>query len=511
MSVYPSKEYFKDSGDFQSYIDSIEHGAFLHNKKGKIIGYNSKALDILSLKEERILLDPKLIRNWNASFIDGTRIVYEESPVTITQRTGKHVSNIIINIWPDNQESKWLLVNTKYIQIGEDNHVFTTFTDISNEMKEARSNEIHVALPYQKSDNINYNEVFNCAATGNAILNLNGVFINVNLALCAMLEYQQEEMIGLNIHSVIYPDAQLEFTYLTNKLIKKEINNFDIEIRGLKKDSGECWLHLSGTIFEDKLNNQQFFILQIQETTVCKKMNEVLENEKKELQQKQYILEKKISQLKEFAGIITHDVRGPAHNIKKMLEMYETTEDIEIKETSYEYLKKVSTDLTNNLNELIKILQIHLERDIPLSDCFFEEIVESACLQLQDKITQKNATIRTNFSVSHILYPKVFLQSIVYNLLSNSLKYAIPDIPPQIEISSFIKSGNICLSIKDNGLGIDMNKFGHMLFKFQKSFHSGYESKGIGLYLIKNQIEDQGGSISAESEPYKGTTFTVRF
>ncbi|MFZ8302581.1 hypothetical protein ACO1K9_14035, partial [Staphylococcus aureus] len=84
-----------------------------------------------------------------------------------------------------------------------------------------------------------------------------------------------------------------------------------------------------------------------------------------------------------FAGIITHDVRGPAHNIKKMLEMYESADDPEIKKASMDYLKKVSNDLANNLNELIQILQIHLEHELPVSDCNFKEIIESVSLQLQ--------------------------------------------------------------------------------------------------------------------------------
>ena len=85
---------------------------------------------------------------------------------------------------------------------------------------------------------------------------------------------------------------------------------------------------------------------------------ESLEEQNKKLLKTQYALEKKVSQLKDFAGIITHDVRGPAHNISKMLEMYESTDDPELKNAAMDYLKKISKDLTNNLNELIQILQI---------------------------------------------------------------------------------------------------------------------------------------------------------
>jgi light-regulated signal transduction histidine kinase (bacteriophytochrome) len=240
-------------------------------------------------------------------------------------------------------------------------------------------------------------------------------------------------------------------------------------------------------------------------------INKALVAKNEALQKSNLALEKKIGQLKEFAGIITHDVRGPAHNIHKIMEMHSATNDPEIKQAALDYLKKLSADLNNNLNELIQVLQIHLEKDIPTSLCNFQEITESVLIQLQDLIREKNAQIQINFELTNIQYPRIFLQSIVYNLLSNSLKYSRPGIEPEIEIHSFSKGEHQFLTVKDNGLGIDLNRFGKQLFKFQKSFHSGFESKGIGLYLIKNQIEDQGGSISAISEPNKGTIFTVQF
>jgi len=252
-------------------------------------------------------------------------------------------------------------------------------------------------------------------------------------------------------------------------------------------------------------------LLSNNEIDVIIEMNETLLSQNKQLLKTQQALEKKISQLKEFAGIITHDVRGPAHNVHKMLEMYETSNDPEIKAATFDYLKKVSNDLTKNLHELIQILQIHLEKDIPVSECTFKDVIDSVCLQLNETIQLKNAEINIDLKADTIIYPRIFLQSILYNLLSNSLKYTQPNVSPVIEITTFYDKEKIILTVKDNGLGIDMTKFGHLLFKFQKSFHSGFESKGIGLYLIKNQIEDQGGNISAISNPSKGTIFTVRF
>jgi signal transduction histidine kinase len=71
--------------------------------------------------------------------------------------------------------------------------------------------------------------------------------------------------------------------------------------------------------------------------------------------------------------------------------------------------------------------------------------------------------------------------------------------------------GSVQLLVKDNGLGIDMDRFGDKLFGLHKTFHDHHEAKGVGLFLTKTQIETMGGRITAESEVDKGTTFIITF
>ena len=71
------------------------------------------------------------------------------------------------------------------------------------------------------------------------------------------------------------------------------------------------------------------------------------------------------------------------------------------------------------------------------------------------------------------------------------------------------EDGRVFFTVSDNGLGIDMEKHGDKLFGMYKTFHGNENSKGIGLFITKNQIESMGGSIEAESEPGKGTTFKI--
>jgi signal transduction histidine kinase len=104
-----------------------------------------------------------------------------------------------------------------------------------------------------------------------------------------------------------------------------------------------------------------------------------------------------------------------------------------------------------------------------------------------------------------------YVQSILYNLVSNAIKYRSPDRPLQIDVHTFPEGGFICLEVKDNGLGIDLEKNQQKMFGMYKRFHKQIPGKGLGLHLVKTQIEAVGGSIAVESEKGKGTTFKVLF
>jgi signal transduction histidine kinase len=107
---------------------------------------------------------------------------------------------------------------------------------------------------------------------------------------------------------------------------------------------------------------------------------------------------------------------------------------------------------------------------------------------------------------------KSYLYSIFYNLISNSLKYRQHDIPSVIEIKSKVENNKVILLFKDNGMGIDLKKENNAVFGLYKRFHTKYaEGKGIGLFMVKTQIEAIGGSIGIKSEVNKGSEFWIEF
>jgi signal transduction histidine kinase len=101
------------------------------------------------------------------------------------------------------------------------------------------------------------------------------------------------------------------------------------------------------------------------------------------------------------------------------------------------------------------------------------------------------------------------LQSTFYNLLSNAIKFKSPDRKLIVSATSKRVNGHAIIEVRDNGLGFDTKLYQEKLFKLYKRFHSHVEGRGIGLYLIKAQIEALHGTIAAESRPGEGSLFRV--
>ncbi|MCH5720593.1 sensor histidine kinase [Niabella hibiscisoli] len=244
-----------------------------------------------------------------------------------------------------------------------------------------------------------------------------------------------------------------------------------------------------------------------------------------ELSSTQNKLLSKVKELEEISHAIAHNLRGPSKNInlltKVLLVKCGVSSDLEEANVLAEtftidelasLLDTIGISMTNNLETLLNIAEIRLNRELPLDECDFESTINGVIGQLTGDILGKNITIQRKLDVTKIHYPLPYLESILYNLVSNSIKYRSLVAATQIQIkSSRDEEGIITLQVSDNGVGIDMDKFGDKVFKLNQVFHQGRDSKGVGLYLIKTQIEALGGSIHVESKVNEGSTFTVIF
>lgn len=217
-------------------------------------------------------------------------------------------------------------------------------------------------------------------------------------------------------------------------------------------------------------------------------------------------------QLNDFANITSHNLRSPAANISSLVDIINEDSTIEDYRTVFEMLKKVSENLNETLNELIDVLHIKNNTGIEREQVSLDEMCTHVCATLQGEILMKDARITSDFDrAPFVRFPKIYVESILQNLVSNSLKYRHPDRQPEIELRSERTAQYVKLSVKDNGLGIDLSKYGHKVFGMRQIFHRNADAKGIGLFMTKTQVEAMGGKISVESDGQSGSTFIVQF
>jgi signal transduction histidine kinase len=176
------------------------------------------------------------------------------------------------------------------------------------------------------------------------------------------------------------------------------------------------------------------------------------------------------------------------------------------------YLKESSHNALTTLEELNEVLKLKQNDNIEKQNLEFDKVFAQVKAMVSAKIAERSAEVYSDFSQAPSLYyPHIYLESIFLNLLTNALKYSKPNEKPVIEIKTYCEKNDTILEVRDNGLGINLERYGHQIFRLQKTFHKHPESRGIGLFMIKNQIEAMGGEISLHSQENVGTTFIINF
>lgn len=217
-------------------------------------------------------------------------------------------------------------------------------------------------------------------------------------------------------------------------------------------------------------------------------------------------------QLSDFNHITSHNLRAPVSNLNSLLKLYKVEKDDGRRAILFEKFEKVIIHLSTTLETLIETLRIKSETPSNAKEISFATMLEKTKDMLAGQILDTEAIIEADFSEApEIIYNEVYLESIFQNLISNAIKYRSPERVPYIQLKTAKKNGKTSLSVSDNGLGIDLKKHGSKLFGLNKVFHRHPEAKGVGLFLTRAQVEALGGSIKAESEVGKGTTFHINF
>ncbi|MCF2518852.1 CheR family methyltransferase [Dyadobacter sp. CY351] len=228
-----------------------------------------------------------------------------------------------------------------------------------------------------------------------------------------------------------------------------------------------------------------------------------------QLDKKNEILVRINGDLDNFVHTASHDLLGPLSNIGVSVGLLSEMR------ADDEELKPILNIIDNSVNKFQALVKdigrvARIEDEAILTEMVeLNEILDSILWSLGDKIRQTGAVITSDFKVGQILFSKKNLRSILFNLVSNAIKYR-SEHTPVVTIQTATVGEFTALTVQDNGSGMAENDIDKIFHKYHR-LQTDHEGQGIGLYLAKKIIDAAGGSIRVESTPGKGSKFVIYF
>ncbi len=347
-----------------------------------------------------------------------------------------------------------------------------------------------------------FRSLFENSIDGVILSHMNGDIISGNPSVCRMLGYQPEELMKLHRSDLL----ELESDLVIDMMEQRQKNgSYMGELFIRHKEGYYVPVEITSMIMNDG-EGKRYFSTIIRDITEKKK----IEIEQKALTEE---LMKNNQDLQQFSFITSHNLRAPVANLMSLLSLYDKQnpgDDFNL--VLIDKFAEATNQLNQTLTDLVNVLVIksnnHIEREQVSLSTVFTEVNKN----IENLLAEKGGTITSDFSaVDEVLYNRIHIESIFLNMISNAIRYSSPNRIPSINIRSHKLPGWVQVDFKDNGLGMDLKRYGDRLFGLYQRFHDNKEGKGLGLYMTRSQVLAMGGKIEVESEPNVGTTFKVYF
>ncbi|MBD1395604.1 PAS domain S-box protein [Pontibacter sp. JH31] len=335
--------------------------------------------------------------------------------------------------------------------------------------------------------------------------NLNLIYVSPQSV--ELTGYAEEEFLGnpsLWLHTVHEQDRTYLQEQVIPKLLAGERQHCELRIWTRKQELKWFMLRISPKI------NESGQVYRLDGSASDMTQYKLAEEKRNELTDQ---LLKQNQNLQQFAYIVSHNLRAPIANILGLTTIYNKSKpDTPMNSRIIDNLFKSAKLLDATIRDLNDILTIRSELNKVREEVNFGEILEDVVGSLPEEVMDEHANIVTNFSEApSVVAVRSYVHSIMHNLVTNAFKYKSPDRILQLQIKTSIIPNYICLSVSDNGLGINLHKEKDKVFGLYKRFHPHTEGRGLGLHLVKTQAELLGGKVEVDSKVGMGTTFSIYF
>ncbi|QMU28843.1 sensor histidine kinase [Adhaeribacter radiodurans] len=345
-----------------------------------------------------------------------------------------------------------------------------------------------------------------------------GIITSWNKGAERLKGYTENEIVG-QYYGVLSPDEYQQAGLPEREMkIALEQGVYEAEDWRKRKDGALFWADLMLTPIFDEAGQHLGFTKITGDITKQKELQDKLaERQQSALEHTNTELKKINFDLDNFVYTASHNLRSPITNIEGLMDLLqeELQESGCLNNTVNEIVKRVNSSINRfkhtiaDLTEISRLQKDYIENP---SDEYLDikEVYEDIIVDLEDPVKRKVCFIQTDFQVHELKFSKKNFRSILYNLISNSIKYQDPERSCIIKISTRLQEPYVLLRVQDNGLGISQHHQ-QQLYSMFKRFHDHVEGSGIGLYMVKRILDNAGGKIEVESKEGEGTVFKVYF
>jgi PAS domain S-box-containing protein len=375
----------------------------------------------------------------------------------------------------------------------------TLYTCILRNMSEALQTQAALRESQER-----FRLVFEAAAIGFAIVELDGRFRAANRSLCEMLGYTESELRSLNFRDLTYPEDLTADLALVERLLAGEIDSYRLERRFLHKLGHSVWVLIAISLVRDSDGAPQYFVSQGSDISIQKEAEQALAQRATEL-------ERSNAELEQFAYVTSHDLQQPLRTVASYAELLAERYSSRLDERAERWITYVigGVDRMQRLIEdLLALARVHTH-----AGAFVDTDTAALIMRTWEQVRHEypcKARLELR-SLPIIAADTGQLEQLFQNLFDNALKYSRPGIPLEVQVSAEPagkEPGLWEFTVQDNGIGLDMMYADRIFEIFQRLHQSDeYEGTGIGLAICKRIIERHGGQIGVDSVPGEGSSF----
>ncbi|MBG8555435.1 sensor histidine kinase [Hymenobacter guriensis] len=358
-----------------------------------------------------------------------------------------------------------------------------------------------------------------------------GTLVKLNQTLLAWLGYAREEVVARRtLQHLLTIGGALHFEMhgMPLLLLQGYVRELSYQLR--RKDGTSLPVLLNADLVRDwdgsplvlrimlvDITDRRQYELELRRTkNLAEQQREQLAQANTALQTSNEQLRRANVDLDSFIYSASHDLRLPITNIEGLVQLLreQLAEDPGLTRELQPVLAMMQESVERfkrTIEYLSDVTKLQKEHAPPTTDVPLWPVVEDVRQDLEPLIAATGATLEVDVaSCPTVPFSTKYLRSVVYNLLSNALKFRHPDRAPRVQIRCRSEAANVVLEVQDNGLGIKEAHHAELFIMFRR-LHNHVEGSGIGLFMVKRSVENQGGKVEVRSTPGVGSTFTVYF